>query len=132
VSHCPSNHIPAYSFLVFDSIFDGIAPPHFYGEMVKTDLGCQVLLDKGHFGDFTHFIRQHGFDSDDSDIILKLKSVLWAVVCGIMELYRSSTNTVVQGNIGATEKGIPFLEDDDIIPMIIDIASNSPVLSVRG
>lgn len=49
--------------------------------MVKTELGCQVLHDKGHFSDFTHFIRQHGYDSDDSDIILRLKSVLWAVVC---------------------------------------------------
>ncbi|KIM25763.1 hypothetical protein M408DRAFT_203761 [Serendipita vermifera MAFF 305830] len=95
--------------------FDGIAPPHFYGEMVKTELGCQVLHDKGHFSDFTHFIRQHGYDSDDSDIILRLKSVLWAV-----------------GNIGATEKGIPFLEEEDIIPHIVDMASSSPVLSVRG
>ena len=48
--------------------------------MVKTELGCQVLQEKGHFSDFTHFIRQHGYDSDDSDIILRLKSVLWAVV----------------------------------------------------
>ncbi|KAG8812201.1 hypothetical protein FRC17_002142 [Serendipita sp. 399] len=96
-------------------VFDGIAPPHFYGEMVKTELGCQVLAEKGHFSDFTHFIRQHGFDSEDSDIILKLKSVLWAV-----------------GNIGASDGGIPFLEDDEIIPVIIEIAEASPVLSVRG
>lgn len=95
--------------------FDGIAPPHFYGEMVKTELGCQVLHDKGHFSDFTHFIRQHGLDSEDSDIILNLKSFLWAV-----------------GNIGASERGVPFLEDDEIIPMILDIAEQSPVLSVRG
>jgi hypothetical protein len=74
------HHILAYPLNIFGSVFDGIAPPHLYGEMVKTDLGCQVLHDKGHFSDFTHFIRQHGYDSDDSDIILKLKSVLWAVV----------------------------------------------------
>lgn len=54
--------------------------------MVKTELGCQVLHDKGHFSDFTHFIRQHGFDSEDSDIILKLKSVLWAVVSTISSI----------------------------------------------
>ncbi|CCA73896.1 related to protein ste16 [Serendipita indica DSM 11827] len=95
--------------------FDGIAPPHFYGEMVKTELGCQVLSDKGHFSDFTHFIRQHGFDSDDSDIVLRLKSVLWAV-----------------GNIGTSDRGIPFLEDDEIIPVIIEIMETTPVLSIRG
>lgn len=48
--------------------------------MAKTDLGCQVLQDKGHFSEFAQFIRQHGFESDDQEIILKLKSVLWAVV----------------------------------------------------
>ncbi len=60
--------------------FDGIVPPHFYGEMAKTDFGCQVLRDKGHFADFAHFIRQHGLESDDFEILLKLKSILWAVV----------------------------------------------------
>jgi large subunit ribosomal protein L17e len=40
--------------------------------------------------------------------------------------------TLIQGNIGGTEKGIPFLEEDEIIPLIIDMAGSSPVLSVRG
>lgn len=65
---------------LFCRVFEGLAPPHFYGEMVKTEQGCRLLAEKGHFTDFTHFIRQHGYDSEDSDIILKLKSVLWAVV----------------------------------------------------
>ena len=62
------------------SAFDGIVPPHFYGVMAKTDLGCEVLQEKGHFGEFAHFIRRHGLESEDQDLILKLKSVLWAVV----------------------------------------------------
>lgn len=60
--------------------FEGIVPPHFYGVMAKTELGCEVLQEKGHFAEFAHFIRRHGLESEDSEVILKLKSVLWAVV----------------------------------------------------
>lgn len=55
-------------------------PPHFYGEMAKSALGAQVLQEKGHFADFADFIRQHGLEDDDVELISKLKSVLWAVV----------------------------------------------------
>ena len=61
--------------------FEGVVPPHFYGEMVKTEYGCQILQDKGYLTDFIHFIRAHAMESEDYEIIQKLKSVLWAVVC---------------------------------------------------
>ena len=48
--------------------------------MAKTELGYQVLQEKGHFAEFSDFIRQHGLESVDHDLIMKLKSVLWAVV----------------------------------------------------
>ncbi|KAL4073251.1 Rapamycin-insensitive companion of mTOR, N-term-domain-containing protein [Scleroderma yunnanense] len=95
--------------------FDGVVPPHFYGEMSKTELGCQVLSERGHFGEFSHFIRQHGLESEDLEVILKLKSILWAV-----------------GNVGATEGGLPFLEEEEIIPSVLDIAEHSLIPSVRG
>ncbi|KAH7885334.1 Rapamycin-insensitive companion of mTOR, N-term-domain-containing protein [Phlebopus sp. FC_14] len=95
--------------------FDGVVPPHFYGEMSKTELGCQVLSERGHFTEFSHFIRQHGLESEDLELILKLKSILWAV-----------------GNVGATEGGLPFLEEEDIIPSILEIAEHSLIPSVRG
>ncbi|KAG1745997.1 Rapamycin-insensitive companion of mTOR, N-term-domain-containing protein [Suillus paluster] len=95
--------------------FDGVVPPHFYGEMSKTDLGCQVLSEKGHFSEFSHFIKQHGLESEDFELILKLKSILWAV-----------------GNVGATEGGLPFLEEEEIIPAILEIAEHSLIPSVRG
>ncbi|EMD39883.1 hypothetical protein CERSUDRAFT_112137 [Gelatoporia subvermispora B] len=95
--------------------FDGIVPPHFYGVMAKTDLGCQVLQEKGHFSEFSLFIRMHGLENEDQDLIMKLKSVLWAV-----------------GNIGASEGGLPFLEEEEIVPTILEIAEKSLVLSVRG
>jgi rapamycin-insensitive companion of mTOR len=65
---------------VHNSAFDGIVPPHFYGVMARTELGCQVLQQKGHFTEFAQFVKQHGLENEDSDLILKLKSVLWAVV----------------------------------------------------
>jgi hypothetical protein len=48
--------------------------------MAKTELGCQVLQEKGHFVEFSQFIRLHGKESEDTDLISKLKSILWAVV----------------------------------------------------
>lgn len=60
--------------------FEGAVPPHFYGEMAKTELGCQILQEKGHFAEFTQFISKHGLEGDDAEIIMKLKSILWAVV----------------------------------------------------
>ena len=48
--------------------------------MAKTDLGCRVLNDKGHFAEFAQFIRKHGMETEDQEIILKLKSALWTVV----------------------------------------------------
>jgi rapamycin-insensitive companion of mTOR len=38
----------------------------------------------------------------------------------------------LQGNIGATDGGLPFLEEEEIIPVILDIAEQSPIPSVRG
>jgi hypothetical protein len=61
-------------------VFDGIVPPHFYGVMAKTELGCQVLHQKGHFGEFAQFVKKHGLEREDPDLILKLKSILWAMV----------------------------------------------------
>lgn len=95
--------------------FEGTVPPHFYGQMAKTDLGCQILQEKGHFTEFVDFIRTHGHECDDSVMIMKLKSILWAV-----------------GNIGSTEGGLPFLEENDIVPTILEIAETSAVPSVRG
>lgn len=95
--------------------FEGVVPPHFFGEMAKTEFGRQTLHEKGHFPEFALFIRQHGHEKEDPELILKLKSILWTV-----------------GNIGSSAGGLPFLEEEDIIPVILEIAEQSQVLSVRG
>lgn len=94
---------------------EGVVPAHFYGELTKTREGCHILSQKGHFGEFAHLIRQHGCEASDSELISKLKSVLWAV-----------------GSIGANELGLPFLEAEDVVSQIVEIAETSAVLSVRG
>lgn len=69
--------------VVYDSsrtLFDGKPPPHFYGELVKTPEGCEILADSGHFARFADFIQQHGLEDYDTEVIARLKSVLWAVV----------------------------------------------------
>ncbi|XP_006462786.1 hypothetical protein AGABI2DRAFT_186649 [Agaricus bisporus var. bisporus H97] len=93
----------------------GGMPRHFYGEMVKTDIGCQILQEKGHFKEFSQVIRQHNLEAEDMELIMRLKSILWAV-----------------GNVGSTEGGLPFLEEENIIPVILETAEQSPIPSVRG
>ncbi|GBC19604.2 hypothetical protein RIR_jg41870.t1 [Rhizophagus irregularis DAOM 181602=DAOM 197198] len=95
--------------------FDGISPPHFYGELAKTNEGCQLLREKGHFREFAKFVRAHKLESRDASGIAKLKSVLWTV-----------------GNIGSSKSGLQFLEEEDIIKDIVFIAENSSVLSLKG
>ncbi|CAO1619687.1 unnamed protein product [Parajaminaea phylloscopi] len=95
--------------------FSGVPPLHFYGELVKTAEGCEVLNEKGHFLEFAHFIRQHGMEDSDGEVMNKLKSILWTV-----------------GSIGATAGGFPFLEADGTLANIVDIAEHSPVLTIRG
>lgn len=63
-----------------DEEFDGTVPPHFYGILTKTTEGCEILEEKGHFQEFSRFIKRHGMESRDTEVISKLKSVLWAVV----------------------------------------------------
>lgn len=65
---------------LISSTFDGTVPLHFYGELVKTAEGRAILEDKGHFYAFAEFIRTHGLESKNLETMMKLKSVLWAVV----------------------------------------------------
>ncbi|KAJ3298719.1 hypothetical protein HK104_010434, partial [Borealophlyctis nickersoniae] len=94
---------------------DGTVLPHFYGELTKTEDGCELLHRKGHFSSFADYIRRRGLNVLDYSSILQLKSVLWAV-----------------GNIGSTSMGLPLLVQEDIIRNIINVAENSPVLTLRG
>lgn len=90
-------------------------PPHFYRELTRTQEGCKLLRDKGHFDEFAATIREHGMEAEDAETIVKVKGCLWAV-----------------GNVGAMELGAPFLESCDVVEQIIKIAQEHDVMSLRG
>ncbi|KAK4650866.1 hypothetical protein QC762_711340 [Podospora pseudocomata] len=94
---------------------DSHVPPHFYRELTRTQEGCRLLSDKGHFSEFVTTIREHGMQSDDPEMMVKVKGCLWAV-----------------GNVGSMELGAPFLESCDVVEQIINIAQNHEVMSLRG
>lgn len=109
--------------------------PHFYGELVKTDRGCQVLAESGHLYEFTEFLEEHAMEAEDTDVLFKLKAVIWALVRGLLGLMfwgKRLTNMLVQGHVGSSSKGLPFLEEDDLINVIVAIAEDSPVYTIRG
>ena len=94
---------------------NGIVPPHFYRELTRTSEGCRLLEASGHFEEFVSTIQSFWSESQDPEMILKVKGCLWAV-----------------GNIGSMEFGAPFLEDSDAVGCIIRIAEQSEVMTMRG
>lgn len=94
---------------------DSHVPPHFYRELTRTEEGCRLLRDKGHFREFVDTIYEHGMQSGDEEMLVKVKGCLWAV-----------------GNVGSMELGAPFLESCDVVEHIVQIAQQHEVLSLRG
>lgn len=58
------------------------APTHFYGQLTRTDGGCDLLRETGHFMKFIQIIHLYGLGTKslDATALLKLKAALWAVV----------------------------------------------------
>lgn len=111
--------------------YDGTAPTHFFGELTKTPEGCLLLRHRGIVSDFAEIVRLHGMEANDQTILTNVKSVLWALV-SLRRSIRLLWLILVQGSIGSTVGGLPFLEDEEIIEVIIEIAEHSPVLTMRG
>ncbi|CCJ31370.1 unnamed protein product [Pneumocystis jirovecii] len=109
------NRLSLAFLLTNNNDIDSLIPPHFYGEIIKTFEGCQLLKNKGHFEHFASYIFNHKDEYEDKNIILQLKSSLWAI-----------------GNIGSHNNGFPFLENSRVIPEIVYIAEKSQVMSLRG
>lgn len=96
-------------------LHDSHVPPHFYRELTRTQEGCKLLSDKGHFEEFVTTIRTHGLQTKDPETLTKLKGCLWAV-----------------GNVGSMELGAPFLEGSDVVEQIMKIAETHDIMSLRG
>ncbi len=93
----------------------GTVPPHFYRELTRTEEGCKLLEQKGHFDEFVATIRDCGMEDEDAEIILKVKGCLWAV-----------------GNVGSMELGAPFLDRTNVVKWMVHVAENSAVMTLRG
>ena len=93
----------------------GLVPPHFYRELARTQEGCKLLRQSGHFYEFAATIRDFRLEEEDHETLLKVKGCLWAV-----------------GNIGSMELGAPFLEEDDVVSAVVRVAEGAEVLSMRG
>ncbi|CAK7568215.1 MAG: hypothetical protein SEPTF4163_006200 [Sporothrix epigloea] len=98
-----------------DADADTQIPPHFYRELTRTEEGCRLLREKGHFDDFATTIRDYGMQTTDVEMITKVKGCLWAV-----------------GNVGAMELGAPFLESCDVVEQVVKIAQHQKIMSLRG
>lgn len=92
----------------------GTVPPHFYRELTRTAEGCRLLQVSGHFHEFVAIIRA-SWACEDQETMLKVKGCLWAV-----------------GNVGSMEFGAPFLEETDAVALIVKIAENSGITTMRG
>ena len=110
----PSIHKTSYTDEP-DVIEMGLAPLHFYRELTRTEEGCRLLRQSGHFYEFATTIRDFNLDDDDFEALVKVKGSLWAI-----------------GNIGSMELGAPFLEEDDVVQTVVRIAEGAQVMSVRG
>ena len=93
----------------------GIVPPHFYRELTRTVEGCKLLNDSGHFDSFVATIQDSWSENDDPEVMLKVKGCLWAV-----------------GNVGSMELGAAFLEKTDVVALVVQIATKSEVMTMRG
>jgi hypothetical protein len=93
----------------------GLLPPHFYRELARTQEGCRLLQQSGHFEEFASTIRHFNLDEEDPEVLLKVKGALWAV-----------------GNLGSMELSAEFLESTEIVQRIVKIAEQASVLSMRG
>lgn len=115
VYHSDDNHRLGVFDEEPDPDTDSHVPPHFYRELTRTQEGCKLLRDKGHFDEFVATIREHGMQSEDPELITKVKGCLWAV-----------------GNVGSMELGAPFLESCDVVDQVVWIAESHGVMSLRG
>ncbi|XP_074546078.1 rapamycin-insensitive companion of mTOR-like isoform X2 [Halichoeres trimaculatus] len=88
-------------------------PVHLYGQLVHDKIGCQLLQAQNVVPDLSFTIRSPVLDRWEG--IKQLKAALWAL-----------------GNIGSSNWGLNLLQEEGVIPDIVDLAHSCEVLSIRG
>eukprot|EP01132_Coremiostelium_polycephalum_P001142 gene1142-1449_t len=84
-------------------------PPHFFGELAKTEEGCKILRKSNAFPTFVQVAKDYKANPLDR------RAAIFAI-----------------GQIGSSVPGFSFLEEYNVIPLIVDLAENSSCLSIRG
>nr|XP_020511696.1 rapamycin-insensitive companion of mTOR-like [Labrus bergylta] len=88
-------------------------PVHLYGQLVHDKTGCQLLQAQNVVPDLSFTVRSPVLDRWEG--IRQLKAALWAL-----------------GHIGTSSWGLNLLQEEGVIPDIVDLAHSCEVLSIRG
>lgn len=89
-------------------------PPHLYGQLARTDAGCQYLQELRMLPEWVSLLRGDQFEAYDAHMLHQIKAALWAC-----------------GHMGASDLGVPLLEAHGLLDALM-AASLSPVVSIRG
>lgn len=95
-------------------------PSHFFGELVKTEEGFNVIVHSGILTELVNIIRYHATslerpeEAEQMDY-LKLSACMWAI-----------------GMISTSELGIETLDVNGCIEDLVHIATSSPLINLRG
>ncbi|KAN0036442.1 hypothetical protein ACTFIV_001735 [Dictyostelium citrinum] len=84
-------------------------PPHFFGELAKTEKGCQIIRKSNNYQRFLKIIQ------DPSAKQLDKRASLIAI-----------------GHIGSSVDGYSFVKESDTIKLLIGIAEKSQCLALRS
>ena len=84
-------------------------PVHLFGELIQTSAGADLIARKGFVKEY-----QQALFAQETTMNEK-RSILWTLA-----------------HIGAHENGIKLIHETSLIKDIVELAENSPVLSLRG
>uniref|UniRef100_UPI0037E8DDC5 rapamycin-insensitive companion of mTOR-like n=1 Tax=Semicossyphus pulcher TaxID=241346 RepID=UPI0037E8DDC5 len=88
-------------------------PVHLYGQLVHEKTGCQLLQAQNVVPELSSSVRSPVLERWEG--IKQLKAALWAL-----------------GNIGSSTWGLNLLQEEGVIPDVVDLAHSCEVLSIRG
>lgn len=88
-----------------------LVPPHLFGELAKTDQGCELIRQGGYTAQLLQILSSEQVASDS----IKKRGALWAL-----------------GHIGSSESGSKLLDLTRFVTLVIDLAEHSDCPSLRG
>ncbi|GAM19472.1 hypothetical protein SAMD00019534_026470 [Acytostelium subglobosum LB1] len=84
-------------------------PPHFFGELAKTEEGCFILRRSNNFAKFVKMAK------DELAHPLERRAAIFAI-----------------GQVCSSQPGFQFLVEFNVVPLLVELAEKSPCLSLRG